>query len=387
MTMRVMLYSRVNPADRGGVQVVFNRLAAFLRARGHDLLEARSRSNPDARPGDATFPLPLLVWRGRVPAPRSTIEVLRALARLAAGLLRARPQIVNVHYATAESWYFVLLRPIFRYRLVLSVHGSDVLRPKPWDAPALARILRHADAVTCVSNRIADHVRARYGVPPERVTVIPNGVDYAFWSAVTSEPQAGAAPTLLTVGRLHPIKGHDILLRALARVRARVPGVRLVLAGDGACRTELARLADDLSIGDAVEFAGHLDPAGVRARMSRATAFVLPSRSEGLPLSLIEAMAAGLPTIATSVGGVPEVVRPGAALAVAPEDPEALARAIVAVLVDDGLRRTLRVNGPIRARQFTADDCDRAYERLMRAVVCDRDSAPARAPAGTVSGA
>ncbi len=387
MTMRVMLYSRVNPADRGGVQAVFNRLAAYLRSRGHHVLKAWSRSNPDVRSNDATFPLPLLVWRGGLPAPRSTVQVLRALAHLSVGLARARPRIVNVHYATAESQYFVLLRSLFRYKLVLSVHGSDVLRPKPWDAPALPRILQQADAVTCVSHLVADHVRARYGVPPDRVTVIPNGVDYAFWSAATVERQADAAPTLLTVGRLHPVKGHDILLRALARVRARVPGVRLVLAGDGACRTELDRLADELSIGDAVEFAGHLDPADVRARMSQATAFVLPSRSEGLPLSLIEAMAAGLPTIATSVGGVPEVVRPGTALLAPPEDPEALAGAIAAVLIDEELRRTLRVNGPIRAREFTAAAADSAYERLLSAVVRDRETAQASTAADTVSGA
>ena len=366
MSLRVLLYSRVNPADGGGVQTVVARLAAHLRARGHRAATAWRLPNPDPEARDETWDLPLLVWRRGLPAPRASLRAARALLRLAARLWRLRPAIVNVHFVTAEAAYFLLLRPLFRYRLVLSVHGSDVMQPKPWDAPVLPRLLRAADAITVVSSPAAARVRASPGVNPGVVKVIPNGVRCDFWSAAApARDVAARAPVILSVGRLHPVKGHDVLLRGFARVRDRLPDAALAIVGDGVARPAVARLAAELGVAHAVEFAGTLSPAQVRDRLGAARVFVQPSRSEGLPLALLEAMAAGVPVVATRVGGVPDVVAPGTGLLVPPEQPDALADALLDVLGNDGLASALARGGRQRAMQFSAARADGAYEALF----------------------
>lgn len=365
MGERVLIYGDVNPADRGGVQAVCNRLAASLRREGHVVVQAWSFPGRRQSSGGLCRPLPPLVWRGRLPAPRSLLESARALVRLAWTLARVRPTVVNVHFVTAAAGYFLLLRPVFRYGVVLSVHGSDVLRPEPDHAPRLPDLLRRADALTAVSTTVAARVRELAGAEPARLCVIPNGVDDEFWGAMAQGRSPRAPRTVISVGRLDPVKGHDILLRAFAQVLEHVPGARLVIVGDGGYRPVLERLAAELGVDDSVEFTGDLDAGAVRDRLADAGVFVLPSRSEGLPLALIEAMAAGLPAVATAVGGVPEIVTPGTGLLVQPEDPVRLASTLSHVLLDGEAGAELAKQARPRAREFSARAADAQYEDVL----------------------
>lgn len=363
--MRVLLFSKVNPADGGGVQTVFRRLAASLRDRGDDVVQAWSRPDP-ADERSATIPLPVFEHGVQLrPAP----AVAKAVAALAVRLRRWRPDLVNSHFVTSESAYFLALRPLMRHKVVLSIHGSDLLRPKPWDVSMVPRLLRHADAITTVSQLTAARIREIPGIDPSRVHVIPNGVDVAFWGAVEGPPLAERAPVVFSTGRLHPVKGHDVLIRAMPRVRDRVPDARLWLAGEGPCLGDLRQLAAGLGIADAVEFTGRLDRQDVRSRMSRARVFVLPSRSEGLPLALLEAMAAGLPVVATSVGGVPEVIDETMGALVAPEDPATLAEAIAVRLDRTAMASAQAALAAARARQFDAAQADERYASLFERLV------------------
>jgi glycosyltransferase involved in cell wall biosynthesis len=368
--MRVLLYAHVNPADRGGVQAVCTRLSAHLRRGGHSVTEVWPAPHPDGGPARMACALPPLVWRGGLPAPRSLCHASLAASRVAFLLARVRPALVNVHFVTAGAWYFLALRRLFGYRLVLSVHGSDVLRPEPEHARQLPRLLRAADAITAVSALTGAHVTKVPGVDPARVRVIPNGVDRAFWQRAGRDAHGTTRmpPTLVSVGRLDPVKGIDILLRAFARVRQRVPDTQLVVVGDGGCRPALQRLALELDVGSAVEFAGPLDAEGVRARLAQASLFVMPSRSEGLPLALLEALAAGVPVVAARVGGVPEILRNGSGIMVPPEDPESLAGAICDLLMDAAQRAALALAGQRRAADFSGHAADTAYEQLFEAL-------------------
>jgi hypothetical protein len=140
------------------------------------------------------------------------------------------------------------------------------------------------------------------------------------------------------------------------------------LVGDGPRRAELERLAGRLSLQDVVEFAGGLEPEQVRARLAGSRAFVLPSRSEGLPLTLLEAMAGGVPVVATAVGAVPEIVPAGAAVLVPSEDEAALSVAILEALVrvpnPAAIERARR-----RAKDYSAAAANDAYERLLDSVL------------------
>lgn len=365
----MLLYSVTDPREAGGVQVVVKRLRDHLRAQGHTVVVAWLGPSPDAT--DEHYVLPRLRRRRAVPTPRSLLGAMRALVNLARALSRHRPHVVNVHYVTCECIYFLLLRPFYRYKLVLSVHGSDVLRPTRWDGDLLPRLLPRADAITTVSLPTAARVRSYPGIDPGRLRVISNGVDFDFWSATPSPhvPVSNRSMVILTVGRLLPVKGHDVLLRAFARVVLHVPQARLVIVGDGTFRTELQRLARQLKIGNAVEFAGELDAAGVRSRLADARVFTLPSRSEGLPLALLESMAAGVPAVATLVGGVPDVLVPGTGLLVPPEDPGALADALITILLDPQLASTLGERGSARAKHFSAAAADAAHEALSLSLI------------------
>ena len=187
------------------------------------------------------------------------------------------------------------------------------------------------------------------------VVLIPNAFDHSrygeptraaikdmrrSWSLVPGEPAAGS------LGRLSLEKGHDVLIRAMAGL----PGTRLVLIGDGPVRPDLERLADQLRLQPRPVFAGETDrPLTALAALD---VVVLPSRTEGLPQSLLEAMALGRPVVASAVGAVPDALdHGGAGLLVPPEDPGALRAALARLLNDADLARRLAAA---------------AHERVMR---------------------
>jgi glycosyltransferase involved in cell wall biosynthesis len=148
-------------------------------------------------------------------------------------------------------------------------------------------------------------------------------------------PELAAKPNLvLFLGRLEAKKGIYDLLDAVAEVRAAVPDVRLVCAGDGD-RIGVARYAERLGIADAVKFTGYVGPSGKRALLEHAAVFALPSYDEALPVSLVEAMSAGIAVVASPIGGIAEVVADGASgLLVAPGDKAGLERALRRLLID-----------------------------------------------------
>jgi len=166
---------------------------------------------------------------------------------------------------------------------------------------------------------------------PELYRVIPNGVDLARFS-LPREPVRGR---ILTVGRLAPPKRPDLALRALAQVRERIPEAELWVVGDGPLRADAERLAGELGVTEATRFLGHRDD--VPELLATAECVLLASDYEGCPLSVVEAMAAGLGVAATDAGGIGELVRPGETGALSAKgDPEGLAEALELVLSQSG---------------------------------------------------
>jgi glycosyltransferase involved in cell wall biosynthesis len=187
---------------------------------------------------------------------------------------------------------------------------------------------RATDHYVCVSDDSA-RLTVAQGLPRRRVETLRNGIDtgrFAFRGPYADGPA-------VVVARLAPEKDIGTLLRAMAFVVRAQPGFRLAIAGDGPCMAELRHLAAELGLAEHVEFLGMIsDVAGL---LGRASLFVLPSISEGVSLTLLEAMARGLPVVATRVGGTPEVVVDGeTGFLVPPHDPAALAKAMVQVASD-----------------------------------------------------
>ena len=212
----------------------------------------------------------------------------------------------------------------------------DVAVPERSPAQALLQRLSYQLAHRVIANSSAAARRlAEEGVPAWKVATIANGLDF---DRFTTRKQAGAARRgpgrqriVTTVANLRPGKGHEVLLNAAARVIRRVPDVRFRIVGDGPRRRELERQAASLRISSHVEFVGHR--TDVPELLRESDVFALPSFMEASPNAVIEAMAAGVPIVATRVGGIPEAIEhERSGLLVPAGDDRALAAAIVRLI-------------------------------------------------------
>ena len=211
-------------------------------------------------------------------------------------------------------------------------------------------VYRGCDRVIAASHYVADDLRTRPGlrVSRERIRVIENGVDIDDVERVTgstgrgsADRWGGGAPRIAVVANFFPYKGHRYLIQAIPAVLAVYPEARFVLAGEGENRLEVAALADSLGVGARVTFTGEISDSLDLMRAS--DLFVLPSvSSEGLPVTLVEAMALGRPVVTTRAAGIPEIAEDGVTARVVPPcDPEALSGAIVELLGDGDLGRAV----------------------------------------------
>ena len=195
------------------------------------------------------------------------------------------------------------------------------------------------------------------GVPRAKITVIPNGIDSAAFAPRVPRDDVR---TIITVANLRAEKDHETLIAAAAALAPRYPGLRVQVVGDGYRRAALEALAQARGVADVVEFLGHRED--VPALLAAADAYVLPSRSEAFPNGAIEAMAAGLPVIATAVGGLLDLIEDGrTGLLVPASDPEALTVAIKAVIDNPSLGHRLGA----AARQ--AVETRYAFDRMVNA--------------------
>jgi glycosyltransferase involved in cell wall biosynthesis len=212
-----------------------------------------------------------------------------------------------------------------------------------------------------VGERSARELERVTGLPPGSVRTIRNGVPDVPLEPL---PRPRAGPIIGSLGRLEPTKGFDVLLRALPAI----PEATLVLVGEGSDRGALEELADALGVGERVVFAGWSEDA--RRQLTTFDVFALPSRFEASPLSVLEAMLASLPVVASDVGSVGEAVENGrTGILVAPEDPEALGRALRGLLDDPDRAQALGHRGREQAlERFSVDGMVQAYERLYEEV-------------------
>jgi glycosyltransferase involved in cell wall biosynthesis len=223
---------------------------------------------------------------------------------------------------------------------------------------------RCVDAVVCVSEDSA-RVALTEGLSPARVHALHNGIDTERFGM--RGPQRGGPAVL--VARLSPEKDVATLLRAVALVARERADYRLEVAGSGVCLPQLRQLTDQLKLTEHIRFLGEVDD--IPSVLARASCFVLPSLTEGISLTLLEAMASGLPVIATRVGGNPEVVAHGdTGVLVPPADPAALARAMLELHADHDRGQRMGQAGRRRVeRHFEVRRMVAAYEAFYSSPV------------------
>jgi glycosyltransferase involved in cell wall biosynthesis len=280
-------------------------------------------------------------WLARLQPPSYVWCAARATRALARD---ARIDVVNSHWIVPQGLAAALARGTSpRFRHVVTLHGGDsyLLRALPFGRQLARYVVERADAVVAVSSNVRDNLDALLGRPSGAV-VRPVGVHVAnFRAPAPPAPSPFQEGYLLFVGRLVPVKGVEVLLRALPRVRARHPGLGLVIVGSGALEGALRALASTLGLEDAVEFAGRRSHTEVAGYLQGCRAAVVPSivepggRAEGMPSVVLEALAAGARVVASDAGGIPDTIRSGENGWLAPPgDPEALAEVLHTALAE-----------------------------------------------------
>jgi colanic acid/amylovoran biosynthesis glycosyltransferase len=278
--------------------------------------------------------------------------------RFGAVLREFRPDLLHAHFATqgtAEAWR---LAAELGVPFTFTGHRYDIYAKAPAD---LAERIDAAAAVVTVSRANVRHLTRTYGVSPRKLHVIPCGVDVRRFRP---PPPAPRPPLVVCVARLKPIKNHGLLLEACALLAARGVPFRCVLVGDGPERANVEATCDRLALGDRVELVGAAEQADVLRWWQRASVAVLTSDYEGVPVSLMEAGACGVPAVATAVGGVPELVQDGVTGLLAPAgDADAVADRLECLLTDP--RLATRLGAAARRRVEREFSVVRQVDRLL----------------------
>jgi teichuronic acid biosynthesis glycosyltransferase TuaC len=262
-------------------------------------------------------------------------------------LHRAQPiDLIHAHAPLPCGHAAMLLRSELGLPYVISVHGLDAFstnqvggRAGIWSRRISQRVYQSSERVICISELVRERVLEGVGQSC-RTSVVYNGVDPELFSP--GQESATSAPTVLSVGNLIPIKGHDVLIRAIASITSEFPGLVLEIIGEGPERSRLEKLAQGLGVRERVKFLGRQPRKQVAAAMRRCTVFALPSRYEGLGCVYLEAMAAAKPVIGCRGQGIAEIIQHGSnGFLVGPDNDRELALALTMLLRDEDRRRNL----------------------------------------------
>lgn len=359
---RLVIAHLLSSLEMGGQEQVALDLAREQVRRGHEVLAISLAPPPHG-------PLAAELTRAGVrvtSVPKGPGFDARVIARLARALARARVDVVHTHNPQPLA-YGALAARLAGVGLVHTKHGANPDRGRRLWLRRLGGWLAHAYvAVSAATGEIA---RANRECPPARLHVVPNGIDLAAFAfdpaarlAVRAELGIPADAWVYgTVGRVRPEKDHPGLVRAAAPLLGQ--GARLLIVGDGAAMDALREAARPLAPWIVLTGARR----DVARLLSALDAFVLSSRTEGLPLGLVEAMAVGLPIVATDVGGVSDVLERGrAGVLVAPGDARALTEAMARLRAEPARTAQLAEGARRRAQDFDRAGMVDAYLALYR---------------------
>jgi L-malate glycosyltransferase len=318
--------------------------------------------------------------RSRTPKLASLAKILGILTVVARLRLSDAwiPDVVHAHVFGA-GLPAAVVAAVSRAPVVITEHASTVAlgHLSPRERAVARRAFRCADVVCPVSNDLGRRMATLTGRTP--VVPVPNTVDDELFSlgsgSASTSPPGRSEIKLLTVGSLREIKGHRYLIQALAELRASGTSARLDVVGDGPLCGELQTQARQLGVDEHVRFHGVLSRERVAAMMGMADIFVLPSLWETQGCALIEAMASGCPSVATEVGGVPEVLDPRAGVLVAPGSFKALVGGIVEVLgrLADYQPQEIRA---VAVNRYGYTAVSRQWNAVYRSVLSKRNSPP-----------
>lgn len=399
--MNIVLYTNSFLPAIGGRELVVHHLARTLLELGHDVRVLGPAGWWRLRKYKYDYPV------YRYPAMRGRLNEPVRLAQLLADTALRGCDVIHAHATYPVGYAAARLKRIRDVPLILTPHGVDIhvipelghgLRLNPQLRPKIEYAVRSADAVTAISDSMEASLLAA-GAEPAKIHRISNGVDierFAKPAPMDVHAWLGLAPDtrlLVTVGNYHPRKGHEWLIRTMPMILARAPNARLIIVGKNT--GVLKPLIEELGLGAAVLLTGALsgghgpdraasrqqeaNPDRLAALYANSVAYISAGTAEGaegLSLAVLEAMAAGLPVVATDISGNRDIVRDGEnGYLVAPGDREMLAERITRLIGEDALRGQMGARARESVRQRGWLMIARQYLELYRSVIDRRDRA------------
>jgi glycosyltransferase involved in cell wall biosynthesis len=356
----------VDSMEVGGAETLVLQMCRLQRAQGHDpcvYAWARLGALGEQMQKEG-FVVQSNVGRHLPDATRNFFRIFKA----------SRPDVVHLHHSTPTIYAAIPARMVGVPSIVSTWHGLLGPPRRPVAELKYALAARFCDWVVGICEATVNNLKAITSVPAGKIACVYNGTAPLMRAAKEDWPQKSGF-TLIYVGRMEPVKNHALLLRAFHAALSSMPELRLWMVGDGSERPAMERLIAQLDIAGQVTFWGQqLDVAPF---FSAADAFIMSSRSEGLPVSLLQAFSLGLPAIVTDVGGMAEVVRLAHAGWIVPADDAAeMAAAILRLACSDAERTQLSANAKATFHsRFTLQVMADAYMELYRGTARARRAA------------
>jgi glycosyltransferase involved in cell wall biosynthesis len=352
------------PNKPGGTEIAAYNLAKHLAKKGHEIYVITSYDEryylPPGFPHiykENGFYVHRISW--------SKIRVIGVISFLLKFFLKIhtiKPDIVQVLDLNMgiAAW---LPRKILKIPYVVWGRGDDVYQQSRFSRIITKPILKNADAILALTENMRINLKNIY---PTEIYVIPNGIDLEKYNGETIFPdRKSGTKNILFVGRLRLVKGVQYLITAMKKIHEEIPDAQLILVGDGEERERLAELSIQLGIQKYVQFIGIVPQEVVKTFMQHADVFVLPSLSEGFPNVILEAMACGLPVIASRVGGIPDIITNDTnGYLVEVKDTNDMAKKILLLLSDDTLRKKISDNNRDLVKKYAWENITIELEKI-----------------------
>jgi glycosyltransferase involved in cell wall biosynthesis len=378
LPVKILVLNYEFPPIGGGGGKASADLCATLAASGHDLRVLTSRSSGLAASEMVDGYQVIRTYSGRRSYFRASFTAM--LGYLIGGLIPGyrlisswKPDLIHVHFAVPSGVLAYLLSKATNTPYVLTLHLGDVPGGVPdktdrwfrWVFPFTPRIYQEASAVVAVSEFTRQLALSRY---PVEIMIIPNGIDLAAVHATPDTP--GNPPQIVFAGRFAHQKNPHAIVRILSEVRNRDWVCTMI--GDGSLLPEIKASAERLELNERFKFTGWLEQAEVMQAFQASDILLMPSRSEGLPVVGVQALAAGLAIVASDVGGFSEIVQQGInGYLFDPEDEIGMAGAVAGYLDDPGLLKEAKFASRERAARFDLKGIGEAYQELFTQVIAE----------------
>ena len=290
------------------------------------------------------------------------IRILFALKKIKPDIVHAQNLEMGVGGILAK---FFLKKPYVVYG-----RGTDVYSPWLFKNTISKIIIKNAGAVIALTEDMKQKMNKIY---KRDIIVIPNGLDILKFNNLLKEnirklmKISNDEKIIIFVGRLHPVKGIEYLIKALELIRQKNAKTKLIIVGDGEEMERLEKLVKELNLTNNVMFVGRISNEDIPKYMTLSDVLVLPSLKEGFPITLLEAMASGLPIIATNVGGVPEIIKNGEnGFLVEPKNPEAIAEKVLLLFENNELYKQIVEKNKEDGKRYSWEDVTKKIEENYR---------------------